>query len=156
MHNLCANPRTFPRHRHTVQWPYSSPSALNWLMVCDMEWAEQEEGTGCSVLNVADWGVEQSQYRSLLADLLRRLWPSSAWTFIRNHFMRMSECHTTLQHSPQVCSLYHSHTLKNWSFRPCWKDCEYIYSPAHTGIQRTNILLLFLRKDSQSFQKTES
>lgn len=129
-----------------------------WTGQWCVTWNEQSRRRGldweyfeCSWLR--SWTV---QYRSLLGDLLRRLWPSSAWTFIKKHFMRMSECHTTLQHSHQVRSLYHSHSLRNWNFRPCWKDYEYIYSPAHTAIHKTNFLFVFPGKGSQSSQKTES
>lgn len=109
----------------------------------------------CSILNVADLELN-SPKTGVCWDLLRRLWPSPAWTFIKNHFMRMSECHTTLQHSHQVCSLYYSHSLKNWNFRQCWEDCEYIYSSGHTEIQKTIFLFLFPGKGSQNSQKTES
>lgn len=46
-YHLCANPRTSPRHGHTVHWPNSSPCALKWLMVCAME---QEQGTGLGAM----------------------------------------------------------------------------------------------------------
>lgn len=141
MYNLCANPRTFPRHRHTVQWPNSSPSALNWLMVCDMEWGEQEEGTGLGAMQYFDcswlrsWTVPVQEFsgRSI----------TQVVTFISLDFYRkplyenVRMPHHTLQHSHQVCSLYCSHCLKNWNFRQCWKDCLFIYSPAYTGIQKT-------------------
>lgn len=69
MYNLCANPRIFPRYGHMVQWPNSSPPALDWWMVCDREWAEQEEAElGVMQYFERSW-FEQSQDRSLLGSI---------------------------------------------------------------------------------------
>lgn len=43
--------------------------------------------------------------------------------------------------------------LKTGNFIQCWKDCECVYSPADTGIQKTNFLLIFQGKGSPESQK---
>lgn len=145
----------------TVQWPNPSPPALNWLMACDTKKAEQEEGTGLKakqsgILNVADGGVLialgtwvcKIYYAGCDLHQPRLLSKAILW-----------EC----QNAAPRCSihiksvLFASLTLsKIKNSTECWKDCEHIHSPAATGIQKTNFLLIFQGKVSPEFPGDES
>lgn len=158
VYNLCANPRTSPRHGHTVQWPNSFPSALKWLMLCDMGRAEQEEGTGLGAMHffecswLRSWTDPGQEFagRSI----------TQVVTFISLDFyqkpfyehVRMPHHIAAFTSSPFSLPL----SLPKTETSECWKDYQYIYSPAHTGIQKKKFLFLFPGKGSQSSQMTES
>lgn len=159
MYNLCAKPRTFPRHGDMVQWPNSSPSALNWWMVCDMEWAEQDR-TGLGAMNAVFWAWLTEELNSPRTGVCWEIYYAGCDLHQPGLLSKtiLWECQNATPHcSIHIKSvLFTTPTLSKTETSDSAEKTEYIYSPVHTGIQKTNFLFLFPGKGSQSSQKTES
>lgn len=162
MCNLCANPRTFPKHGQThsamAEFISTCPELVNGV------WHEESRaGQRDWTESDAEWYFECGWWRSLIVPAHEFAGRSitQVVTFISPDFyqkpfyenVRMPHHIAAFTSSP--FSLPPS-LSKTENFIECWRDCEYIYSPADTGIWKTNFLLIFQGKGSPEFPGDES